>query len=137
MQCHQVRIQISAYLDNELDVSSRISLELHLRQCADCHGILAELQQLDDGLRALPRIDMGRDFSKRMLLLANQQDALDSDELSQRTSALKSRSRLGGGLRALFGLASRPVAGPLDEFSDCFPLSISSAYFTIFDQLEG
>jgi hypothetical protein len=54
--------------------------------------------------------------------------------LRQALPAAASFSGLLDSLRNLFGLTSQAGNNPLDEFGDFPPLTISSAYFSIFGQ---
>ncbi len=53
MSCKQTN-QIQAYYDNELPAETRRVVEAHLRDCADCRDLLAELEGLSSLLGNMP-----------------------------------------------------------------------------------
>lgn len=59
----QRREQLSAYLDGELEDGERKQLEAHLVDCAACQRELAELRQMRQILRALPKPALPRSFT--------------------------------------------------------------------------
>lgn len=54
--------RLSEYLDDELDHAARRELEKHLRDCAACRGVLAELRQVVARGRALDDRPPARDL---------------------------------------------------------------------------
>jgi anti-sigma factor RsiW len=59
MSCEKMELELAAYLDGELDLSSALAFERHLAGCADCARALESQQALRDaitaaGLRHLP-----------------------------------------------------------------------------------
>jgi hypothetical protein len=54
MTAHPTAERLGAYLDGELDASDRVSVDAHLRECADCAGHLADLSAVDDAARRTP-----------------------------------------------------------------------------------
>jgi hypothetical protein len=54
-QCWNIRSELSAYVDAELPATRRAEVAAHVAGCADCREHLAELQQLANGVAALPR----------------------------------------------------------------------------------
>jgi len=51
MDCLNVRREIHAYLDQELDLASVLQIDRHLASCEGCQGVLAQLTALQSGLR--------------------------------------------------------------------------------------
>lgn len=52
-RCHEVRAQMSDYLDRELDEQSAKAVERHVRWCPNCRHMLRNLTRTLGGLRAL------------------------------------------------------------------------------------
>jgi len=135
MQCRQARARMSPYTDKELDVRSVMELESHLRQCTSCRETLDELQRADKTLQSMPRLELGPEFSRRVVMLAGQLGPAQA-QLLEDASPTTGFSQLLEGFRELFGLEKSTMPGALDEFNDFFPLSISSTYFSIFGQSD-
>ncbi len=55
-KCRKIQAELSAYLDNELPTTGRMTIEEHLRGCGNCQKRLAELKKLSLGVMALPRL---------------------------------------------------------------------------------
>ena len=71
---------LSAYLDDQLSSDERAAVEARLRESAEHRQALAELRQLRESFQALPRYELGDDFSSRVIeaaLLAAQREAAD------------------------------------------------------------
>ncbi len=45
MDCRQMILELSNYLDGELDASLRSDLELHLKKCPDCRMVVNTTQK--------------------------------------------------------------------------------------------
>lgn len=58
--------QVEAWYDGELPESDRAAVEQHLRECADCTQLVAELRQMSQMLVAAPRAQMGADAKRRL-----------------------------------------------------------------------
>jgi anti-sigma factor RsiW len=52
-RCHEVRAQMSDYLDGDLDSSATAAVERHTRWCPNCRRVLTNLSRTLGGLRAL------------------------------------------------------------------------------------
>jgi|GEM_PF-1773487 len=61
---------LSAYLDDELSGEERAAVEARLRESTEQRQALAELQQLRESFQALPRFELGDDFSARVMAAA-------------------------------------------------------------------
>ena len=53
MKHKQIQKQLSAYLDDELDLSDRRQVEMHLRTCSECAEILADFRHNSQGVTNL------------------------------------------------------------------------------------
>ena len=58
---------LSAYLDDELDATTRAEVERRLDESADWRAILAEVRTTRDALRALPAVDAPPEFWARVM----------------------------------------------------------------------
>ena len=135
MQCQQAGARISAYIDGELDAASHNDLESHLRQCPHCRVALNELLGVDHELRSLPRVELGPDFSRRLITVMSECRIPDRTDLPGVLPAVATFSGLVESLRDLFG-PTPSGNNPLDEVNDFPPLSMGSVYFNIFGQSE-
>jgi len=136
MQCDHARARLSAYLDGELDAGAAKHLTSHLRQCLDCQEALRDLQGFDDELRSLPRVDLGPDFFNRLITGLSERESFERATFAEELLANAKHSSLADILWNFFGAGHRSGNDTLDEFSDFPPLSIGSAYFTVFGQPE-
>ncbi|HSN27473.1 MAG TPA: anti-sigma factor [Kofleriaceae bacterium] len=57
MNCDNVREQLTAYLDGELEGDRGTAVRGHLRTCDACRAMSADEAALRDGLRSLPPVD--------------------------------------------------------------------------------
>ncbi len=57
MKCDDVRTQLTAYLDGELEGDRGSAVRGHLRGCAACRDVARDEAALRDGLRDLPPVD--------------------------------------------------------------------------------
>lgn len=53
MNCHEIEIELSAYLDGELNPAEAESVEAHLAECERCRGQLEQLRAARAAFRAL------------------------------------------------------------------------------------
>ena len=58
--------EMQAYYDGELSPSSREALEAHLRQCAECREMLADLRGLSQMLLVAPLAEMRAGATQRL-----------------------------------------------------------------------
>jgi hypothetical protein len=137
MRCYQARARLSAYIDGELETGATEDLATHLRQCLYCQEALNDLQRFDDDLRQLPRIDLGPNFFNGLSARLGERGNFDRADLPEALPAGAKPSRLADILIDFFGPGRRSGDDPLEEFSDFPPLSIGSAYFTVFGQPEN
>src|SRR5690348_14558681 len=52
-QCADMREQLEAFHDGELNIDERIAIQQHLAECASCSHVSVELASLGETLRAL------------------------------------------------------------------------------------
>ena len=62
MTCDAFAGALSAYLEGELDISSRAQVEAHAGRCADCASLLAELRAISAEAAMLPVLEPSRDL---------------------------------------------------------------------------
>lgn len=62
MSCQEFQINLSEYIDGVLDRKARVSIESHLKTCADCREELRALRALSDELGALEQMKTPVDF---------------------------------------------------------------------------
>jgi len=133
MQCRQARTKISAYLDQELDAGTSRQLESHLRQCAQCREMLDDFQGIDDMVRGMPRMELGPDFAKQMVMRVSGLAAAEDARHTDRLSLLERLFRLAEDFMDLVSSARTPSTSTLDEFGDFPPLSMGHIYFKLMD----
>ena len=124
---------MSAHLDGELDNGSSPALASHIEQCTICRGYSAGLQSVDDLIRGLPRIEVGKDFSRHVVARAKEWDNLAVGKRPG-TSAFASFLQLFEELLDTLLRDKAPDTHTLDEFGDFPPLSMGSIYFQVFGQ---
>ncbi|HQM74340.1 MAG TPA: zf-HC2 domain-containing protein [Candidatus Saccharicenans sp.] len=57
MNCHQVRKNLSAYLEGELSQARAIKIEAHLAECQQCRQLAEELKSISQSLASLPAVE--------------------------------------------------------------------------------
>jgi len=124
---------MSAYLDGELDAESSLAVASHIEQCATCRGNLAGLQSIDALIQGLPKIEVSKGFSRRVVARAKEWDGLVLGNRSE-TSAFASLLQLFEDLLDALVKDKVPVTHTLDEFRDFPPLSMGCIYFQIMGQ---
>ncbi len=135
MNCSQIKIKLSAFMDNELnEVTSRLIKE-HLKDCPRCREYLHEFREVDNLLYGLPGNHPKPDFSQRVL------SAVIGTPINVEEKPVPFSSRIRFALERIsekiFSLI--PSGSPLnirtlEEFSDCPPLSLSFIYFRLLEQ---
>ena len=65
MSCDR-NAKVQAWYDGELPEGDRAGVEQHLRECAECAQVVAELRQMSQMLVAAPRVQMGADAKRRL-----------------------------------------------------------------------
>lgn len=58
MRCDEIQDRLSAYLEGELDLAERRTIEVHLEECARCRQELALLQRTVSALQSLEAIEV-------------------------------------------------------------------------------
>ena len=84
MTCEEARIQLSAYVDDELSELERARLEAHLAQCPDCSALLQAYRDIDAGLLELSE-PAPEDLARRVM-----------DNLPEQTRPKRRRFAYGG-----------------------------------------
>jgi anti-sigma factor RsiW len=134
MDCSHVRQELSAFMDNELDGATRRKVEHHLTGCPECREYFHDFIKVDSLVQQLPRIDVSRGFADRVMGETIRKAGVVNEGSTPFLSRLK---RLVIGLsEAVFSLFQRDGEAStrtLDEFSDCPPFSMSSAYFKLLE----
>jgi anti-sigma factor RsiW len=104
-------LRVQAYFDGELDALASLEVEHHLESCAECRGLLNELQQL----RVAIRTDLAPQVTPR--LRDRVARALDTEESLAATPARSPRRVSSRGrafwLGAFSGLAGSAIAATL------------------------
>ncbi len=91
------RESLVAYLEGELDSSTRESVSTHLAECESCRAEISRQRQLDAALAALPRLEPSPGFEARFWArLARERD--EATGLGARVLAWLSPLRMGLGL---------------------------------------
>jgi len=67
MSCSEIREDLGAYLDGELDAARRSELASHLDSCADCRAELERLRRLSGLLRGLPQERAPEGLARRIV----------------------------------------------------------------------
>jgi anti-sigma factor RsiW len=124
MECEEIRQQLSAYHDGELDAGESDEVQDHLRLCADCARYRDDLEEIDSLLRGVTTKEPAQDFAVRLseLVKPSRSPGFFSKTLESTLASLDS----------FFELAVGPKyrkTATLDEFGDFPPLSIGHAYF--------
>jgi anti-sigma factor RsiW len=135
--------KLSAFLDNELDESESRELK---RRIADSPSLKADIeafQEIDDMVRALPRVVPSPGFAKRVTEEA-MRSAVETrmqrtpPRLAERVSFWKRvLERLSTTVYNIVEQETAASVRGLDEFGDCPPLSISCAYLTLIGHGSG
>ena len=81
--CRVYGVELSAYVDGELDLAAERFLERHVEHCADCASALATLRRLEERLEALPQFAPSRQFEARLWAAV---DALEPQARASRPS---------------------------------------------------
>jgi hypothetical protein len=55
-KCDEIQIELGAYLDGEVSSQQRATLESHIRDCAACQTVLADLESVRGALSDLPKL---------------------------------------------------------------------------------
>ncbi len=130
MRCNELEERLSAYLDGELDAETSEDLARHLSQCARCAADLGSLKAIDEEVRALPALDPGSGFARRVVARVDAWERSAAEPIGSRT-VVSALMALLGELLDRMGISKETTTGSLDEFGDCPPLSMGSAFFRI------
>lgn len=133
MQCEDIHIKISAYMDGEMDSASARRVEHHLSQCPKCREVAADLKNVDALVRGLSKLDASPDFAGRLLETARNLHTLRADKVLHR-SPFPALMQFMSHFMDLLEARRSPSTRTLDEFGDCPPFSLGSIYFNLMDQ---
>jgi len=135
MNCSQIRRKLSAFMDSEVDGATSRLIERHIEGCPGCREYLHEFREVDGLVQGLPKIDLGPEFTSRVVTAAIRTSAVvDKKAVSFATRLERAVARLSEAVFNLFEPGADPNTRILDEFSDCPPLSMSFIYFSLMDQ---
>jgi hypothetical protein len=135
MNCSQVKRNLSAFKDNELDGATSRSITEHLKDCPWCREFLNEFEENDGLVYGLPRNDPSPDFTRRVLKAAIETSTIaDEDPVPFSTRLRFALERLSEEIFRLIPGKSRQDIRPLEEFNDYPPLSMSFIYFRLLEQ---
>jgi hypothetical protein len=56
MRCDEIQNKLTAYVDDELDPTSRAQVKLHLEQCPQCRAQLGEITQMLSLYKSIPEV---------------------------------------------------------------------------------
>lgn len=88
MACELVQPRILEYLEEQLPVSDRTTIEAHLTTCPDCRALVAQLKELDGVLScSLQPPALSHDFSVRLLDRINHEASSFSDTAREQKKA--------------------------------------------------
>jgi anti-sigma factor RsiW len=66
VNCRGVILELSSYLDEELDASARIELELHLKKCEDCRVVVDTTRKTIEIYCNAEPVPLPKDVSDRL-----------------------------------------------------------------------
>ncbi len=69
MKCDDMQYNISAYLDDALDLSSQATMFAHLGECGQCRLFLRRMLDLRAGLAAIPAPEVPPSLDRRVMRL--------------------------------------------------------------------
>jgi anti-sigma factor RsiW len=69
MKCDDMQYDISAYLDDALDLSSQATMFAHLGECGQCRVFLRRMLDLRAGLAAIPAPEVPPSLDRRVMRL--------------------------------------------------------------------
>lgn len=72
MNCNDINTQLDDYLDDQLDASTRLSFNAHVKQCGHCQQQLARAQLILDELKQQPVPAASRQFRQRAFAAVRQ-----------------------------------------------------------------
>lgn len=66
MQCEQIEILLSPYLEDELGDEDRAAVEIHLKACPSCASLCASLKEVQASFVDFPEPEMSRSLFDRL-----------------------------------------------------------------------
>jgi anti-sigma factor RsiW len=67
MNCRDAQELLSALIDEQVTDAEEIAVRAHLESCPACRDALSEIEQAAAAVRDLPRVEVGRDFTDRVM----------------------------------------------------------------------
>lgn len=122
MNCEQMTVLLSAWLDGELSVEEQQQMQAHLEQCPECRALFEQLQTLHTSFSDLEEIPAPEHFAQRVMTRIEAESKLKVVPLFKRPqvrsfAALAACAVLfvGFGRFALGGGSSKSEAAPAPE----------------------
>ena len=112
-ECEQVREQISAFLDNELNSKDAVAMTHHLENCVPCHHEYERIKAVRTTLRALPLPAPALRESAKEHAFARLEQALLKEQAQPVRRSLVSRSFW---RNLLSGPTLRPLAATMAQY---------------------
>ncbi|MBW1848117.1 MAG: zf-HC2 domain-containing protein [Deltaproteobacteria bacterium] len=130
MHCDEIRIKLSAYLDNELEAEISWRVEEHLAECCGCRKELKTLKTINQRIMDFPWLRVSEGFDKKIM------SSVDKSETHKKHEQIIRRAIVSAinFFERLFGLISTekwPSTQSLDEFGDFPPCSLGRVYFKL------
>ena len=66
MECEHVENLLSSYLEDELTVGDRLTVEEHLKSCADCQVLFILIKETQESLADFPQAEMSEELLERL-----------------------------------------------------------------------
>ena len=66
MRCEHIENLFSSYLEDELTVEDKLSVEEHLKSCADCSVLFDLLRETQESLVDFPQAEMSEELLERL-----------------------------------------------------------------------
>lgn len=130
MHCDEIRIKLSAYLDNELESEISGRVEEHLAECSGCRKELKTLKTINRRIMDFPRILVPEGFVEKIMF------SIDKSETDKKHEQIIRRAIVSATnfFESLFGLIRAEKwtsTWSLDEFGDFPPCSLGRVYFKL------
>lgn len=131
MQCEDVRLRLSAYLDDELEAPLAGRVAAHLEHCRQCREELEGLDGVDSLIKQLPPLSLSADFTRNLLFGLRAAVSREPQRFSLRRLG-KTLSQYAEQFFQLLEPETYSRVLSLDEFGDMPTSFIGHAYFKAF-----